>query len=146
MRSEPAKVGTKGTRGRTLRGSRRELARNSMLRRIALEALEPRTLMAVLPTPTVLPNSQVDVSTSRGNESSPAIAIDQLNPNKLAAVWVRNDPALAPGRTVFVEMAYSNNAGQTWTQISPGGFLPNPTTSNPTVAFPTSTDPSVAFD
>src|SRR3954451_2174658 len=121
MRSEPAKMGTKGTRGRTLRGPRRGLARNSMLRRIALEALEPRTLMAVLPTPTVLPNSQVDISNSRGDESSPTIAIDQLNPNKLAAVWVRNDPLLAPGRTVFVEMAVSTDAGQTWTPMSPGG-------------------------
>src|SRR4051812_22590089 len=76
MRSEPAKMGTKGTRGRT-RGPRHGIARNSMLRRIALEALEPRTLMAVVPTPTVLPNSQVDISTSRGDESSPTIAIDQ---------------------------------------------------------------------
>src|SRR4051794_5439206 len=118
MRSEPAKMGSKGTRGRTLRGTRRGFARNSMLRQIALEALEPRTLMAALPAPTVLTSVPIDISpasTTRGDQSSPTIAIDQLHPNKLAAIWVRNDPSLAPGRTVFPEMAYSIDAGLSWT-------------------------------
>src|SRR5437764_15256722 len=118
MRSEPSKLGMKGARGRTLRGPRRESARNSMLRQIALEALGPRTLLAAtpLPTPAVLPSSQVDISNSEGNESSPTIAVDPLNTNKLAAVWVRNDPKLAPGITIFVEMATSNDGGATWSQ------------------------------
>src|SRR5436309_3382065 len=115
MRSEPSKLGMKGARGRTHGGPRRGSARNSMLRQIALEALEPRMLLAAaLPTPAVLPNSQVDITGLEGNESSPSIAVDPVNPNKLAAVWVRNDPKLAPGPTIFGEMATSTDGGATW--------------------------------
>src|SRR4051812_31258103 len=146
MRSEPSKLGMKGARGRTPRGPRRGSARNSMLRAIALEALEPRTLLAALPTPTVLPSSQIDVSQLEGNESSPSVAVDQHNPNKLAAVWVINDPKLAPGPTVFVELATSDDAGATWSTQT---FI-RPTTNPAATAAPfnyaTVTDPSVAFD
>jgi hypothetical protein len=121
-----------------------------VLRQIVVEALEARTLLdATLPSPTVLPNSQVDISSQTGNESSPTIVIDQHDPNKLASVWVRNDPTLAPAPTVFVQMSVSNDGGATWsapTSFTGGSLLNNPTTSNPIVRFPMGTDPSVAFD
>src|SRR4051812_5486217 len=131
MRSETAKLGKKRTHERKLRGPHRELARKSMLSLIAVEALEPRTLMAVLATPTVLPNSQVDVSdfvgSVRGYESSPTIAIDQLNPNKLAAVWVRNAPPLPAPSNIFVQMATSIDGGQNWTSQVTFQPISNPT-------------------
>lgn len=151
MRSEPAKMGTNRIHGRTLRGPRRELARKSMLKRIALEALEPRTLMAVLPAPTVLPNGLVNISGSRGNESTPSISISKNNPQKMAAVWVRNDPQQPTGSaTIFVEMSVSNDGGQTWSppqQPGSGQRLTDPTsTATPRALFAQITDASVAFD
>ena len=67
MRWEPSKMGTNGARRRTLRGPRRESTRTSMLRRITLESLEPRTLLdATLPTPTVVANSPIDITADEG--------------------------------------------------------------------------------
>ena len=61
-----------------------------MLRRITLESLESRTLLdATLPAPTVVATSQMNITGDEGNDSSPTIAVDPHNPNKLAAVWVR---------------------------------------------------------
>ena len=89
MRWEPSKMESKGARRRTLRGPRREAARNTMLRRITLEALESRTLLdASLPAPTVA-TSPINITSDEGNDSSPTITVDPHNPDKLAAVWVR---------------------------------------------------------
>jgi subtilisin-like proprotein convertase family protein len=136
-----------------LRGPRREAARTS-LRRITLDALEPRVLLdATLPSPAVA-TSPINITGDEGNDSTPTIAVDPHNTNKLAAVWVRDDPKLAPGPTVFVEMAVSNDGGATWAlPIIPGSFIQgqipfvlNPNTSGPTVNFPQEINPSVAFD
>ncbi len=108
---EASEVGTKGGRVRPQSGSRREPARKSSRRRHALESLEPRTLLATattLATPTVVANSQVDITTNSklsytapttatggGNTSTPSIVVDKNNPNLLAAVWTLNNPARA---------------------------------------------------
>src|SRR3954454_23018190 len=99
MRPESSEVGTKGSRVRPHTGSRRGPARHSMLRRLALEGLEARTLLATSPvslstlTPaTLLASSNKAISAQRGNESAPTIAVDQNNPLKLAATWSVLDP------------------------------------------------------
>ena len=80
-----------------LEGSRRRAvaARKATTRRAALERLEERALMAVLPTPTVAGpvniSGQVGLSTDTSNESTPSIAIDQNNPQHLVAVWTRHE-------------------------------------------------------
>ena len=146
MRWEPSKMGTNGARRRTLRGPRREAARNTMLRRITLESLESRIVLdASLPAPTVA-TSPMNITGDEGNDSTPTITVDPHNPDKLAAVWVRNDPKLAPGMTIFVEMAVSNDAGNTWSAPAPIQVISNPNTSGPTVPFAEAINPSVAFD
>ncbi len=79
MRSDRSEVKTKAGQYRALVGFRRASARKSALRRLSLEGLEARTLLATLPgslltavpratlpAPLVVPNSQVNVSASRG--------------------------------------------------------------------------------
>src|SRR4051812_42870895 len=86
-------------------------ARKSRLRRMALEGLEARELLAVLPA--AVPGTPINASGNPGgNLSSPQIAIDRYDPTKLVAVWVRNDPAnLAAPTQVIVEGAYSSDGG-----------------------------------
>src|SRR6185437_9093304 len=80
------------------------------------------------------------------------VAIDPSNPQKLAAVWTRNDPNLAPGPTEIVQFAVSNDGGKSWIQegLPGGGFsFPedfDPTTTNPTILFPQYSDATVSFD
>jgi subtilisin-like proprotein convertase family protein len=117
-----------------------------VLRRVTLEALEPRTLLdATLPTPAVL-SSPINITGDEGNDSTPSIAIDPVNPNKLAAAWVRNDPKLAPGITIFVETAVSSDGGATWSAPTVVPIISNPNTSGPVLPFAQVTDPSIAFD
>ena len=181
MRSERSEVGSKGGRVRPKNGSRRGPIRSSQLRRLALEGLETRTLLAttqvnllpqsVLPAATVESNSQYDISTqspinpnspntSGGteNDSSPSIVVDQNNPLKMAATWTLIDPRRAPGPTIVVAAAVSNDGGRTWTQdyldsqfgftqtLLGNGLIANPTTTNPVVSFAQADNASVGFD
>ncbi len=151
MSSETSRVKTTGSRARLAAGSRRQTVRSATLRRLSLDELESRTLMAVLPTTvfdTTNPNNgtsafqtlgaaQVSVD-GNGNESSPSIAIDQNDPQKLVAVWTDNNPRLAPGPTEIVEFAFSTDGGLSWNAGGGGRLGPNvpdPTTSNPQIAF-----------
>jgi subtilisin-like proprotein convertase family protein len=122
--------------------------RQAKLRRLAMEGLEPRTLMAVLPTPTVTGQFPVvSDGTTTSNQSSPSIAIDPVNPLKMATVWTRNDPSLAPNPTVIVEGASSSDGGHTWTEFSMPFPQTNPTSSNTNPQpFAQVTDGNVAFD
>ena len=160
MSSETSKVKTTGSRARLAAGSRRQTLRSATLRRLSLDVLETRTLMAVLP-PTVFDTTNPNNGTSafqtlgaaqvaadgNGNDSSPSIAVDQNDPQKLVATWVDNDPKLAPGPTEIVEFAFSTDGGVTWNNGNElGPNAPDPTTSNPQVSFAQATDASVAFD
>ena len=153
MRSEASEVRFRGGRQRPLAQARRGAARNSVLRRIALEALEPRTLLATsaLPTPTV-PTNPVDISNPNlandgSNESSPSIAIDPNNPLDMVSVWTQLNPNLGAANPVRVQAAVSTDGGQTWAnQFTVGGTLLNPATTNPEVPFLQVTDASVGFD
>ena len=135
MRWEPSKMGMKGARRRTLRGPRRESARNSMLRRITLEALESRTLLdATLPTPTVVANSQIEYLERRR-----------------ATTAVRRLPSTSTTRTSWRRSGYAtipswrrgSRSSWRWRSPTTPGLhgrsprryrsSPNPNTSGPTV-------------
>ena len=120
-------------------------------RRAALERLEERALMAVLPTPTVL--SQADASTlgttgsNPSDESSPSVAVNPLNPNQLVEVFTRFDPSLLPGPDIVPGGSFSADGGKTWAGFNVGLVLIDPT-SSPTAPTPylSVTDVQVAFD
>ncbi len=134
--------------GSTTRSS--TAARKARLRRMTLESLEPRTLMAVLPP--ALVQNQVNISNqTTGQESSPSIAVNPLNSLQAVAVWNRiggqlGGPAERPtqGR---IEGAFTNNGGQSWTSFgAQTPFLTDPTTSNPTLPFIVGSDAGISFD
>ncbi|SIO68013.1 Proprotein convertase P-domain-containing protein, partial [Singulisphaera sp. GP187] len=149
MRSERSEVKAKAGQNQALVGFRRESARKSALRRLTLEGLEERTLMSTLPAP-LAPLAATGIVTGlRGNASTPSIAVDKNNPQKLVATWTVNDPAQGGDTKVWVSAAYSNNGGQSWNSINnfgPGSALPDPTTSNPIKSYARVTNASVAFD
>jgi subtilisin-like proprotein convertase family protein len=134
-------------------GSHPRPDRKDRRRRVALEGLEPRTLMAVLPPATVTGQIDISASPTNGHETAPSIAIDPVSPQKLVAVWTHDTPNanINGGQTsVFVEGAYSTNAGQTWTSLP--GTLGNARTDFDQVQtsgarfFAQVTDAGVAFD
>jgi subtilisin-like proprotein convertase family protein len=149
MRPAPPQGPAPGDRGRAvpvhrLRSGRATKARR---RRLALEALEPRTLLAVLPPPTVGATTPIFDATPNGNNSAPSIAVDPTNPDNLAAAWVLNDPVdLGPMTPVQVFGAFSNDGGQTWNSLPVPGVLIDPSTGTNPAPFAQVTDPSVAFD
>ena len=152
MRSQPFEVETEGHRTRSRRVRRHEVKRAESLRSLGLENLEARTLLAVLPTIVTTPNV-VDISgkpSSTSNQSTPSIAVDPNNSQKLVAVWVRNDPAFIPnGNTPITELVFaatSINGGQSWSSLGVGNQLHDPPTSNPALPFPQASNPDVKFD
>ena len=102
-----------------------------------LDVLEDRTLLSVLPTPTVLDQFR---ATATGNDSSPVMAINPLDPNKIVIVNVVNTTATASS----LAGRFTTNGGISWGNFGlPANFtdpLPNNTT------YPLATEPSVAFD
>lgn len=163
MRSEPSEVKGRGGRERTLAGASRRSVRKSLLRNLHLEALEERQLLASsLPTP-VVPLTATNVATGSngllgGNASTPSIAIDRYQPNKMVAVWTEDNPGNPnPYTKVYVAAAYSNDAGKTW-HAMPGmsdsdgsaysgrDLLDDPTTDMPIQTFAQVSNASVAFD
>jgi subtilisin-like proprotein convertase family protein len=155
---------------RRQRPKRGQPARRREPRRIDIEALEDRTLPASLPLPVIFdhtPIATTTVNTTRaGNLSAPVIAVDPVHPNKLVAAFVRNDPAntIDPQDNnpphpwaVRVELAYSTDAGTSWTvmtqenhelplnQIDPVKTVRGTNTLD-LWHYQVGTDPHVAFD
>ena len=149
MSSEPIKVKTAQGRTRTHSGTRRRESRvGASPRRTVLDAmaLEPRELMATLPA-SLFSGTSLVTRSGTGNTSTPSIAIDQNNPQKLVAAWTLNDPTFAPGQTEVVRVAFSSDGGNTWQNSgSPGFFIGDPSTSNPVVPFQQAFNASVGFD
>src|SRR3954451_3056793 len=95
--------------------------------RLALEALEDRTLLSTLPA------AVVTNPTSMGGGISPQVAYDPINPLKL--VEVNSTGAAISGR-------YSINQGVTWSNFALPGNLFDPNTG---VAYVQATNPSVTI-
>jgi subtilisin-like proprotein convertase family protein len=106
--------------------------------------------MAVLPPATISNPNNISLSAfeAQGDDSTPSIALDPNDPQKMVAVWTHKD--LNPGNEptpVYVAGAFSIDGGKDWAPLGlPGFALGNPNTNNPTVPFPQVTDASVAFD
>jgi subtilisin-like proprotein convertase family protein len=106
--------------------------------RLRLEALEDRTVMSVLPSPAVTSNLILPAGLNGGvGYSSPAIAIDPVNPQKLIAV----STARAPGSTVpgdTLQANYTIDGGATWQSFVVGAGASNlPGNPNFDPSFPT---------
>jgi hypothetical protein len=123
----------------------------SQIRRLTLESLELRTLMAVLPPVSV--TGQVAVSKDGGNDSTPSVAVDPANPQKLVSVWTVDAPTVPLNlgqTTTYVEGAFSIDGGKTWSSLGTNAF-PDSTIdfsqsqANGPVFFTQVTDAAVAF-
>jgi len=150
MRKGASDVSTRGHRGPVRPGGRLEKVRRERLRRSVLEWLEKRTLLAVLPPvqvggPIV---TALQEGNDAGNMSSPQVAVDRYNANHLVSVWVRNDPDSVNFQS-FVQGAYSNDGGATWSffNATPGQLVDTGAApASPPVVYAQSINPSVAFD
>ena len=151
MRPAPFSDLISHAKGRVRRGRGSSILRKSQRRRMALEALEDRTLMdGSLPLPTVAgwanvsnPGNAVD---DNSHESSPSIVVNPLDSQKLVAVWTRVDTDPDPD-LITVEAAFSANGGANWTRLNLGGRLINPTSAaDDPQFFPRATDGQVGFD
>lgn len=152
MSTGASDVPSRGLRKGLRPDARLKKVRRESLRRSALEWLEPRTLMAVLPAPQATVFDENAINRSGGNVSSPTVVVDRYNPYHLFSVWTRNDPNLAPGNVNWVEGAYSNDGGQNWTSL--GTSVAASLQTDPAIApgpgvdqsFDQIVNPQVAFD
>jgi subtilisin-like proprotein convertase family protein len=143
-------------RGQVIPKPRTAKTKKSRRRRAAMETLEPRTLLAVLPPPTpITVQAAADFSSNppanNGNVSAPSIAVNPLNSQQLVSVFTVNDPAAFGTTTpIQVEGAISDDGGQTWVSFSPTsdvGVQTEPfSTSTPPPFLARVTDASVAWD
>ena len=155
MRRVDGGVDSQSSRGRKRDGAQVSRASKSTLRRLALEGLEERTLLSTLPAPLTQGQFAVGGSDSgQGNSSSPSVAVDPLNSNKLVAAWTTYDPnhKLDGGNgqiTTYVQGYYSIDGGQTWQELTGDEDADTQTdfssNANPLPHFAQTTDATVAF-
>lgn len=159
----------RGHRGGIRPKARLKEVRKARARRVELEGLENRTLLATIPAAaaTAAPQNLSQLmgniggpnGASAASESSPVVAVNPLDPTKLVSVWIDNDPteyALTDDTTFesVLEAAYSIDGGQVWLPLmaEPTSGLPSepevldPATSGPTIPYKYVTGPSVGFD
>jgi subtilisin-like proprotein convertase family protein len=151
MRSVSSGSGSSKDRDGSRSGARSGRPRKVRPRTTALEGLEARLLLSVLPPTSVSNANQVVISPGfigdTQNDSTPSIAIDPNNPQYMAAAWTINDPNRAPGPTELVEAAVSTDGGQNWGRINVGQQKLDPSTLGGTPAlYAQGTDATVAFD
>ena len=177
MRTGTSDIFSQGHSGRLRLNARLRRARKSQNYRIDLEGLESRTLLATIPAATPTTAAPTNISSLMGNlgganasMSSSVVAVDPLDPSKLVAVWIDNDPTMfsATDGTYesVLEAAYSTDAGVKWnpllveptttlnlssptyvadgTKVDP--YLLNPATSGITVPYTYVSSPSLGFD
>ena len=91
MRTGASDSQARGHRGGMHPGNRFKRARKSRLRRIELEGLESRALLATIPGATatggLVPLTNLSTVTDNGNTNNPAVAVDPHDSQKLVAVW-----------------------------------------------------------
>src|SRR5262245_1202247 len=126
-------------RARRLRAGQQ--ARQARLLLPRIDVLEDRTLLSVLPAPTILDRFRTGASNGI-HDSSPVMAVNPLNPQKIVMVWVQNP---VPGNQPFALSGIAtSNGGQTWGSFGILGNFTDPLPNN--VPYPQAVEPSVAFD
>ncbi|MFO0959111.1 MAG: Ig-like domain-containing protein [Isosphaeraceae bacterium] len=132
------------------------------LRRLALDSLEPRTLLATLPAAvldaTKGGEKQINPWNSGGNvgQSSPTIVINPINPQQMVAVWTQTTTTNVippnqnnPYTTVYAAGSFTNNGGVTWAPFAllQGVQIDQTTiTATPPQNYAQVTDADVSFD
>ena len=177
MRTGLSEILSQGHSSRRRLNSRLRRTRKSQYYSIDLEGLESRTLLATIPAATPTTAAPTNISTMMGNlggvnasKSSSVVAVDPLDPSKLVAVWIDNDPTMFSATDgtweSVLEAAYSTDAGAQWnpllveptttlnlnapayvadgTKVDPD--LLNPATSGFTVPYTYVSSPSLGFD
>ena len=115
MRRQTTELRSQGTRIRPRDESRGALAKRSRLRRLALESLEARQLLATNPLPGVTTHAAASAgfAATTINDSQPFIAVDPLDSNKLVTVFTDRDTS--SGTTLFsARVTFSTDGGATW--------------------------------
>ena len=135
------------------RSQRTMTSRKGRLRRLALERLEERALMAALPTPILASPATALPYDPNSNNSSPSIVVDPADPTKMVAVWTDFNPNnLGQESTRVINSvaagAFTVNSGTTWTPFAVQGarHLDPNTGPNPFQALDSTTDVSAGFD
>jgi len=145
MRREPTEVKDRVGRGRWRPAVRGVAATRSRLRRLTLESLEARALMATAPLPIVANQTSVSFGSEKRDDSSPWVAIDPINPLKMVAVFTTRDTS--SGQTIIFSQAQATtDGGKHWSSVGLPGNLGDPTTSNPVKAFSQAKASGVGFD
>src|SRR5829696_7863443 len=135
-------------RRRDRRVAARDVLRRAYLPVLAIEGLEGRTLLSTLPTPITSTATDVSGGGTSVNQSSPFIAYDPKNPQKLVTVFTSDVPNSGGTQTVFIGGRYSTNGGVSWQSFAVPNNVTNPTNSTAQDSFPyeEATDASVGFD
>jgi subtilisin-like proprotein convertase family protein len=124
MRRIPNEVKSQGGSGLARLGSRATTAKRSRLRRLTLESLEERALMATAPMSLVSNNAPISSNNNNNvNDSNPYVAIDPLDPQKLVTVYT--DRNANNGTFIFAQAQYSQDGGLTWNRLNLPNVLPD---------------------
>src|SRR5262245_11862949 len=124
------------------RGGERQSTAN-----LQFEALEPRAMMSVLPTATVVDKAQLDTFSSANPVFGPSVVMDPVNPNVLVEMHSWIGPTLSNPPTVGqIWGNFSLDGGHTW--ASTGGVFVDSAIIDPNTdfAYEQITDVSVTFD
>ena len=128
-------------RGRLSRlDSRLKSGRKARFRRLDLEGLELRTLLATIPAPAAT-GAPVNLSGLTAADigledaDSPVVQINPYDSQEVVAVWVVDIPIVGES---FVDGAYTTDGGANWSSL-PSGI-------SQTIPGDQATDPGVGFD
>ena len=128
MRTGTSENLSQGHSGRLRLNARLRRARKPQNCLIGLEGLESRTLLATIPAATPTTATPTNISSLMGNaggvnasQNSSVVAVDPLDPSKLVAVWIDNDPTMFADTdneiASVVEAAYSTDGGAQWNAL-----------------------------
>ncbi len=142
-----------GKRGSGHKQKKRSEARERTTLRAAttpvLENLETRTMLAVLPAPTVANQVPVAGVGDGQNFSAPSIAYDPLNPQHLVTAFTAANVDTGSRQNTVIRVSYSLNGGLTWAAASAIPLNRSNPLLDPNVGsrrFEVATDATVAFD
>ena len=145
MRRIPNEVKSHGESGLARLGARAIASKRSRTRRLTLEALEDRALMATSPISVVTNNAPITSNNNDAiNDSNPFIAVDPVDSQKLVTVFT--DRNANNGTFIFAGAASSSNGGLTWNRLNLPQPLFDPTTASSPALYSETDGMGVGFD